>query len=493
MFLGIDIGTSSIKLSLVDAGLVQIDEASAPLTVQTPRPYWSEQEPDAWWQALVTTFTDLGTRHDLRAVQSVGLSGQMHGAVLLDAHDEVIRPAILWNDGRSHAECAAMIEALPGIGTLAGVPPMPGFTAPKLLWVSRKEPETYAKIAHILLPKDYIGFRLHGRYVIDRSDAAGTHWLDQSARNWSEDLCAVSATDPRWLPELKDGSEIAGTLTREAACALALTPGIPVAAGGGDAATGAVGVGATTDGAAFISLGTSGQLFVATDSYRPNPEQMVHAYCHTVPGMWFQMAAMLNGARPMQWFAGIMGASVPDLLTEAQTIAPEEAPLFLPYLTGERSPHGDAHIRGSFYGLADGMARAHLMRAVVNAIAYSFADAADSLRGAGTEISFPLAIGGGAQSDLLLQTIADVLEIPIRRAASAATGPALGAARLAAVAAGHADLADLSVSPETVKRFDPAEVSYHGEILNGYRKLYGRLKGIHLDLAGMASDGAPSN
>lgn len=483
MYLGIDIGTSSVKISLISDALAQIDEASAPLTVQSPQAYWSEQDPATWWQALQAACAELARRCDLTAVRAIGLSGQMHGAVLLDAAGQIIRPAILWNDGRSHVECEDLIRAMPDIGMRAGIPPMPGFTAPKLLWLARHEPAAHQSIAHILLPKDYIGYRLHGHLVTDRSDAAGTHWLDQATRTWSEDLCAISATDMAWLPTLRDGSEIAGMLTPEAASELGLPPGIPVATGGGDAAMGAMGIGAFTEGAAFISLGTSGQLFVATDSYRPNPDQMVHAYCHTVPGMWFQMAAMLNGARPMQWFAEISGASVADLLAEAAGIAPEDAPLFLPYLTGERSPHGDAHIRGSFYGLADDTSRAHMMRGVVNAVAYSFADAADSLRAAGTGITEPLAIGGGARSDLLLQTIADVLQVPIHRAKGAATGPAFGAARLAAVAAGDIKLSDLAERPEAERVFEPSAETTHVRQLSGYRSLYRRLRGIHLDLA----------
>ena len=377
-----------------------------------------------------------------------------------------------------------MLTELPEIGTLAGVPPMPGFTAPKLRWLATHEPAAHARIAHVLLPKDYIGFRLHGQHITDRSDAAGTHWLDQATRAWSDILCGVSSTKPEWLPRLCDGTEVAGTLTRDAAKSLGLPPEIPVAAGGGDAATGAIGIGATDDGAAFISLGTSGQLFVATDSYRPNPDQMVHAYCHTVPEMWFQMAAMLNGARPMQWFADICGATVGDLLAQAARVPPESAPIFLPYLTGERSPHGDPHIRGSFYGLADGMGRAEMMRGVVNAIAYSFADAADSLRAAGTHPNDLLAIGGGAQSDLLLQTIANVLNVEINRSDDATSGPAFGAARLAAFACGNATRSDLSVRPPIERKFAPqSSVELH-EGLHSYRSLYRRLKNIHLDAPG---------
>ncbi len=482
MFLGVDIGTSAVKLSLTGPDLVQIDQAQAPLVVSTPHPYWSEQNPEDWWRALIGAVRDLGASHDLGAVQAIGLSGQMHGAVLLDANGQVIRPAILWNDGRSHAQCADMSAALPEIGMLAGVPPMPGFTAPKVLWLSQNDPDAHDRIAHVLLPKDYIGWRLHGQLVTDRSDGAGTSWLDQAGRAWSDALCAVSATDPAWLPTLCDGTEIAGALSASAADALGLRPGIAVAAGGGDAATGAVGIGAVSDGVCFLSLGTSGQLFVSTGDYRPNPGAVVHAYCHTVPGMWFQMAAMLNGARPMQWYADTVGAAVPDLLREAATVAPQDAPLFLPYLTGERSPHGDAHIRGAFYGLADGMGRAEMMRAVVNAIAFSFADAADSLRAADSPVQDILAIGGGAQSDLLLQTIADVLGTPIARSSDPTTGPALGAAKLAAVAAGQANLGDLAGRPATDRLFEPVPAGALNDGLTGYRALYRRLRGIHTEM-----------
>ena len=481
MFLGIDIGTSSVKLCLMSDDLMQVGAGQANLAVQTPHPYWSEQQPEVWWAAVCAACADLATRHDLTSVQAIGLSGQMHGAVLLDKEAKVVRPAMLWNDGRAHAECEAMLQELPTIGTIAGVPPMPGFTAPKLRWLATHEPEHHARISQLLLPKDYIGHRLHGGFVTDRSDAAGTHWLDQASRGWSEALCNVSRIDPAWLPRLSDGTGLGGTLTTEAAAALGLRPDIPVAVGGGDAATGAVGIGAITEGAAFISLGTSGQLFVATDSYRPNPEQMVHAYCHTVPEMWFQMAAMLNGARPMQWFADICNAPVGDLLLEAASIPAQDAPTFLPYLTGERSPHGDPHIRGSFYGLSDGMDRGHLMRGVVTAIACSFADAVDSLRIAGTDVIDPLAIGGGAQSELLLQTLADLLGVSLHRASDAATGPALGAARLAAVATGAATLTDLATQPPIQRSFDPTPSGVLTQRLHDYRVLYRRLKDIHLN------------
>lgn len=476
-FLGIDVGTSSVKLSLIDASLGQVASAAAPLTVETPKPYWSEQAPAAWWDALVAAMAQLHREAPAaREAAAIGLSGQMHGAVLLDASDAVIRPAILWNDGRSFAEAAVLAERVPDIGHVAGVPPLPGFTAPKVMWLKTNEPDRYAALAGVLLPKDYLGLRLHGGRATDKSDAAGTLWLDERSREWSAALAAASETDPAWLPEALEGTAVAGALRAAAAEALGLASGIPVVAGGADAATGAVGVGAVRDGAAFLSLGTSGQLFVATDDFRPHPEAMVHAFAHAVPGLWFQMACMLNGARPLSWFAAIAGAPVETLLEEAAGVEPATAPLFLPYLTGERSPHGDPHIRGAFAGLADGTGRAAMMRAIVNAVAFSFADAADSLRAAGTALTAPLAIGGGARSDLLLQTLADVLAIPVRRGAAAETGPAFGAARLAAAGVGACTLADLATEPAVERVFEPAPRAALDEGLARYRALYRALK-----------------
>lgn len=481
MYLGLDIGTSSVKLCLALPDGAQVGSAEVPLSVQSPHPYWSEQDPEAWWQALLLAMANLRADHDLTGVRAIGLSGQMHGAVLLDAHLQVIRPAILWNDGRSHAECEVLRTRVPDIGHIAGIVPLPGFTAPKIMWLKRREPDAYARIAHILLPKDYIGFRLHGAMVTDMSDAAGTLWLDQRKRDWSGEIASASDTDLAALPQCLEGTEIAGRLTADAAHALGLPSGIAIAAGGGDAAAGAVGLGATVDGRAFVSLGTSGQLFVATAAYRPNPGAMVHAYAHAVPDVWFQMAAMLNGARPLRWFADVCGAPVATLLDEAADIDPERAPLFLPYLTGERSPHGDPHVRGGFYGLEDGTGRAEMMRGIVNAIAFSFADAADSLRASGTDLTLVSAIGGGTRSDLLLQTISDVLDIRINREAGSAIGPALGAAKLAACAVGDIPLSDLAVPGKVDTMFAPRRGHGMSEQLGTFRNLYRRLRGIHQD------------
>jgi len=466
MYLGLDIGTSAVKAVLVDEAGKAVDSASAQLTAQSPKVGWSEQAPDTWWSAVQSTCADLGASSELTRVAAIGLSGQMHGAVCLDEQLTPIRPAILWNDGRST------------IGEVAGAIPMPGFTAPKLLWLAQNEPEHHARIKHILLPKDYIRLRLTGALATDMADAAGTHWFDQKNRTWSQALCDISATKHEWLPDCIEGSVISGHVTKEAAATLGLSVGIPVAGGGGDAAAGAVGIGAVEDGDAFISLGTSGQLFVVTDSYRPNPDSAIHAYAHCIPQRWFQMAAMLNGASPLAWWATASGTSIPDLLVEAEIARDETTPLFLPYLTGERTPHNDANIRGSFYGLARDTGRAEMTRAVLDSIAYTFCDARDALAQAGTTIVEPAVIGGGARSDLLLQTISDALAVPLKRYEDAETGPAFGAARLAMVALGKGNIEAIATAPAVDRVFthNPQRSQRHGNRLIRFRELYHALK-----------------
>ncbi|MEX3014504.1 xylulokinase [Gymnodinialimonas hymeniacidonis] len=480
LLLGIDIGTSAVKLCLSDASGGVVTSVDAPLSLQTPFPGASEQEPDAWIAATQSAAHRLD--ENLRAqVTAIGLSGQMHGAVLLDASHAPIRPAILWNDSRAAHECEALEAALPEIGQIAGVPPMPGFTAPKLMWLAEHAPKDHVRIAHIMLPKDYVGLFLHGNLATDPSDAAGTCWFDQQARIWSDKACAASATKSEWLPPVLHGTDIAGALRPVAAEALGLPEGIPVAAGAGDGAAGAVGIGAVAAGDGFISLGTSGQLFVTTDSYRPNPASRIHAYAHTLPDLWFQMAAMLNGARPMAWLADLLGRPIPDLLAEAEAADP--GPLFLPYLTGERTPHGDAEIRAGFWGLSEGTTHGAMMRAVVEAIAFSFADAQAAMADAGTKPDRLLAIGGGTRSDFLLQMIADVMGVELGRSDAAEVGPALGAARLAQIATG-ASVEEVATKPEVSRWFtpNPAAAEAMSRRLKGYRALYPALKSVNTAL-----------
>lgn len=477
MYLGIDIGTSAVKVIYTD-GTAILASATADLTVQSRRPGWSEQDPGAWWTATCTALTEVSATVPLSSITAIGLSGQMHGAVLLDAHQAVLRPAILWNDSRATDDCAALHTALPEIGTIAGVLPLPGFTAPKLMWMAREEPETHARIAHILLPKDYIGLCLHGALATDRSDAAGTLWLDQATRGWSVDAAQATSTEPHWLPHLADGHEIVGQVTQQAADQTGLPKGIPVVAGGGDAATGAVSLGATEPGRGFISLGTSGQLFVAGDAYHPNPAKFVHAFAHTVPNRWYQMAAMLNGARPIAWLAGQLGISAGDVVALAEAADPTRVPIFLPYLTGERSPHGDPHIRAGFFGLEDSTDRAGLCRAVVEAVAFTFADAVDSFGETITDLPHLAALGGGSKSPFLLTLIASATGKRIARTAGSDAGPAMGAARLAACGLGAMSLSDLGQQPKIADWFDPIADPALEDRLRRYRTLYLALKDL---------------
>lgn len=472
MYLGIDLGTSAVKTCLLsDAGAVLATSQEA-YPLSHPFEGASEQDPALWWRATCAAVAALAPEQRA-AVRAIGLSGQMHGAVLLGADEAPLRPAILWNDSRAEADCARLIEEAPEVGQITGVLPMAGFTAPKLMWLAREEPALHARITHVLLPKDYIGLCLHGNRVTDPSDAAGTCWLDQASVTWSEALSAASATDPAWLPPILPGAEVAGQLRPEAARALGLAPGLPVVAGAGDAAAGAVGIGAVSHGDGFISLGTSGQLFATQGAYRPLAESRIHAYAHTLPDHWFNMAAMLNGARPMAWLAELLGRPIADLLAGAEA-APPDRLLFLPYLSGERTPHGDAGLRAGFYGLGEGTRPENLMRAVVEAIAFSFADAARALAAARTEIDSLLAIGGGTRSDFLMQCLADVLDRPIGRSRGADIGPALGAARLARMGAEGLGAAEVATKPPVEHWFipHPARRAQLAPKLAAYRALY---------------------
>ncbi|EEE38939.1 xylulokinase [Rhodobacteraceae bacterium KLH11] len=471
MYLGIDIGTSAVKLVCADTDGI-LAASSVGIETSSPQPGWSEQHPDIWWQATCDALNRLARQITLSEVKAIGLSGQMHGAVLLDRDLRPIRPAILWNDSRSVHECDELRVAQPQIGQISGVLPLPGFTAPKISWLKKHEPADYARLAHILLPKDYIGLCLHGELATDTSDAAGTMWLDQASRSWHDGIAEATDVVLDWLPQIFDGHDPVGTVTAEAAKETGLKPGVPVVAGGGDAATGAVSLGATEPGRGFISLGTSGQLFVADHRYKPNPERYVHAFAHTLPDRWYQMAAMLNGARPISWIGGQLGLSAAEVVALAETVNGDRVPVFLPYLTGERSPLGDPHIRACFFGLEDSTTRADICRSVVEAIAFCFADATQSFGDTIDDLPELAAIGGGSQSNLLLGLIATVTGKPVIRSKGSDSGPAYGAARLAACGVGAFELADLAFQPETTDRFEPVDPNALHDRLELFRRLY---------------------
>ncbi len=477
MFLGIDIGTSGVKAVVLDQHGSVVGQGTAALTVQRPHPLWSEQYPDAWWKATIAAVQaiDPSVR---RSVRGVGLAGQMHGATLLDADDKPLRPAILWNDGRCFAECEALERAVPDLRAISGNIAMPGFTAPKLLWVREHEPEVFAKVATVLLPKDYVRLLMTGDKASDLSDSAGTLWLDVGGRCWSDEILAACGLTQAQMPALYEGTEITGTLTAEVAELWGM-PQVPVAAGGSDNAAGAVGVGVVKDGDALLSLGTSGVIFVATKDFRPNPVRAVHAFCHALPGMWHQMSVHLSAASCIDWVARITGAAgAADLFARAEAAGPASGPeLFLPYLSGERTPHNDPEVRGAFLRLDNDTDAGRLSQAVLEGVAFALADGLDVLREAGTTVERLAVIGGGARSRYWGQVIAAAMEVELVYLQGGEVGPALGAARLAQLGVDGGDPAAICVAPPVSHTIvpDPALVSALAEKKAAFRQAYSRI------------------
>ena len=479
MFLGIDIGTSEVKALLLEDSHRIVGSAGVALTVSRPHPGHSEQHPQDWWTATQAALAQLRLAHprEYAAVRGIGLSGQMHGAVLLDAHDQVLRPAILWNDTRCSAECTEMMAERPSLGATAGSLAMPGLTAPKLRWVARHEPHLFQRLATVLLPKDYVRLMLTGDHVSDLSDASGTLWLDVQQRAWSEELLALSHLHLRHMPRLVEGSAAGGTLRADVAQALGLPPGVVVAGGAGDNAASAVGMGAVDAGQGFLSLGTSGVLFVVTPNYRPNPANATHAYCHAVPNRWHQMSVMLCAASALQWITRVLGASSEGALAaQAQSLTLGQraaAPLFLPYLAGERTPHNDAQVRGSFHGLSLDTDAAHLAYAVMEGVSFGLRDGLAALHAGGSSVQRLSLVGGGARSAFWAQQLASALGVEMVTHGSSAVGGALGAARLAWLACGGAS-STVCRSPDLAARFtpDPAEQAVLAARYTRFRRLY---------------------
>jgi xylulokinase len=437
-YIGVDCGTSAIKAVVVDESERVIASSESAYRPDHPRPLWSEQDPEVWRAAMFAAIGDLRTKapRAIAGLRSIGFSGQMHSAVLLGRDDRPVRPAMLHNDTRAFAEARELDENHPELAAIVGVKPMAGFTAPKLMWLARHEPKICASVASVLLPKDYLRFTLTGEKRIDMSDAAGTWWLDEAQRRWSAAALAASGVEPSLVPPLAEGSQAVAGLRPAIADELGLPRDVVVAAGGGDAAAGAVGLGAIRPGDAFVSLGTATQLIVASDVYRAAPEKLVHSFAHALPGRWYRMAAMLNGAGALAFAAQLVGAEVSELEREASEgyRGPREL-LFLPYLSGERTPHDDPHARGVVFGLSPSSSRADLTRAIMEGVAFTLADARDCLAAAGDALGRVGLIGGGAKSALWTRMIAAALGREIVRYRGGETGPAFGAARLARLAA----------------------------------------------------------
>lgn len=435
MYIGIDLGTSGVKAILLNEQGDVVASHTEKLTVSRPHPLWSEQDPEQWWSATDRALKALGQQHSLREVKALGIAGQMHGATLLDEQQKVLRPAILWNDGRCGEECVMLENQVPQSRAITGNLMMPGFTAPKLLWVQRHEPEIFKQIDKVMLPKDYLRLRMTGDFASDMSDAAGTMWLDVAKRDWSDVMLAACKLTRAHMPALYEGSEITGTLLPDVAKAWGMQE-IAVVAGGGDNAAGAVGVGMMNAGQAMLSLGTSGVYFAVSDGFLSKPESAVHSFCHALPERWHLMSVMLSAASCLDWAAKLTGlASVPALIDAAQQADEHAEPVwFLPYLSGERTPHNNPQAKGVFFGLTHQHGPAELAQAVLEGVGFALADGMDVVHACGVQPASITLIGGGARSEYWRQMLSDISGLQLDYRTGGDVGPALGAARLAQIA-----------------------------------------------------------
>jgi xylulokinase len=441
MYIGLDLGTSGLKAVLMDSDQNVVAEATAPLSVSRPFEGWSEQNPADWVGAAEQVLSALAV-HGLGDVRAIGLSGQMHGATLLSASDDVLRPCILWNDTRAHEE-AAELDAIPEFRAISGNIVFPGFTGPKLLWIEKHEPEVFAKVAKVLLPKDYLRFWLSGEHVAEMSDAAGTSWLDVGARDWSDVLLKASHMRRDQMPRLVEGSEVSAEVRPALAERFGLPRNVLIAGGAGDNAAAGIGLGVVRAGEAFVSLGTSGVLFAANDGYQPDPATAVHTFCHALPDTWHQMGVILAATDALNWFAKVSGVGAAALTEGLGALKAPEKTRFLPYLGGERTPLNDSAIRGAFIGLEHATDRDAMTRAVLEGVTFALRDCRDALAQTGTKIDTLIAAGGGTRSQYWVEAIATALDTPVSIPVSGDFGGAFGAARLAQMAAtgGGAELA----------------------------------------------------
>ena len=487
LLLGIDISTTGAKALLMDSGGRVIRSATTPLALSTPRPLWVEQQPEEWWRGITRSIREVMAQSGAEAarIAAIGLTGQMHGLVLLDDNGEVLRPAILWNDQRTAAECDAIRARVGKAKLLAitGNDALTGFTAPKLLWVREHEPQIFARVRHVLLPKDFIRYRLTTQYATDVADASGTLLVDLRARAWSREMTNALEIPQTWLPALYEGTQVTNRLSPVAAAVTGLAAGTPVVAGGGDQAAGAVGVGVIEPGVVALALGTSGVVFAPTQSPLIEPEGRLHAFCHAVPGRWHLMGVMLSAAGSLQWYRDTLAPGVPfeTLLAEAETApAGSEGLLFLPYLSGERTPYPDPLARGAFVGLTLRHKRAHMTRAVLEGVAFGFKDSFDLMRQAGLgNIEQVRISGGGARSRFWRQILANTLRVELV-SAQADEGAAAGAALLAGVGVGvwpdvRAACAAGVHLGERVQP-DPREAMAYARLHARYQALYPALK-----------------
>lgn len=479
--LGLDVSTTATKAIVLDEGGAVRATAAATYPYDMPHPLWCEQDPHLWWDATVeaigTALSEAGIEG--RDVTAVGLAGQMHGLVLLGDEGRVLRPAILWNDQRTQAECDE-IRRLLGKARLikiTGNDALTGFTAPKLLWVKEHEPEVWSQTRNVLLPKDYVRFRLTGGFAVDRADGAGTLLFDVARRDWSSEVVSELGIDPAWLPRTYEGPEVTGEIVGGAAAATGLAPGTPVVAGGGDQAAAAVGVGAVEAGIVSVSLGTSGVVFAATESPLIEPEGRLHCFCHAVPDRWHVMGVMLSAAGSLQWYRDTIAPdeSFDALIAESERVPPgSEGLLFLPYLSGERTPHPDPRARGAFVGLTVQHGRPHLTRAVLEGVAFGLRDSLELMAEVGLGAPEQVrATGGGSKSMLWRRILAGVFDTAVVTT-STTEGAAQGAAMLAAVGSGwFSSVGDVcSAFVDVRATVDPADVETYRDHYRRYQALY---------------------
>lgn len=479
VLLGIDVGTTGARVVGVEVGGEVVADASEGYPLAAPRPGWAEQDPADWWAATHRALEKvIGELDD--EVAGVGLTGQMHGSVFLDEHDAVIRPALLWNDQRTQAQCDAITERVGAerLIAIAGNPALTGFQAPKILWLHDEEPDNYARVRRVLLPKDYVRYRLTGEPATDASDASGTLLLDMGERSWSAELLEALDIPAAWLPQVFEGPETTGCVATEWARSLGLPDGVPVAAGGGDNAAAAVGTGIIKAGIMSSSIGTSGVLFAHTTEYTPDPSGRIHAFCHAVPGEYHVMGVTLSAGGSLQWWRNLLGGEVTydDLVgAAADVLAGSDGLVFLPYLSGERTPHLDPSARGAWFGLTSRHNRAHMTRALMEGVVFSLKDGLAIMEGLGVSCDEVRATGGGARSTLWRSLQADIYGLPIHRT-EAEEGPAFGAALLAGISAGaYEDVADacsrITMHDEVVEP-DAERSGAYRELYDVYTSLY---------------------
>ena len=481
MYIGIDLGTSGVKVVLLNDEQHIVATTQQPLPISRPQPLWSEQNPQDWWNATNQAMLELAAKQDLSGVKAIGLTGQMHGATLLDNADNVISPAILWNDGRSGAECAELEQLVPNSRDITGNLMMPGFTAPKLKWVAKHQPQVFENVAKVLLPKDYLRLLLTGEYGSDMSDASGTMWLDVEKRDWNEALLNACGLDVSHMPTLFEGNQITGYLRKELAQSWKL-PEVPVVAGGGDNAAGAIGIGLYQAGQAMLSLGTSGVYFVVSDKFTANPQKAVHSFCHALPNRWHLMSVMLSAASAVDWVQKATGiADVATLFRQIEQSAVDSDAIFLPYLSGERTPHNDPYAKGVFWGLNHNDNAVTMVKAVVEGVSFALAQGIDVLHETGVQADNIALIGGGAKSAYWRQLLADISGKTFEYRTGGDVGPALGAAKLAQIGLNpQADIAEFCrpLSLEAVYRPNAQNTERYTEKRVKFAELYRRVKGL---------------